>query len=288
MRVQHYRASIRAFVTLAGLMALWALAPVSLVALAPVSASAQYSAPELGGAKVVGEKYHVEVSGSLWTPALFGVISSEQFGIQGTSIDFVTDLGYQKTRFTDLRLVLRPSKKGRFKIQNTPIQYTSETLLERNIVFNGIEFPVSLPVQSTFGWNVWRVGYEYDFVYTSRGFVGVLLEARYTDFNAELRSALGSEFTALKGPLPAIGAVGRVYVLPALALNFEVSGMQVPNIDPKYQGSYFDWDVHGTFNINNYMGLQVGWRRISTLINVDSDKGDLKFQGMWFGAALRY
>ncbi len=258
-------------------------------ALIPATAAAQYSAPELGSSgTAIGEKYHFELSGAIWTPALFGVISSEQFGIPGSSIDFVNDLGYKKTRFTDMRLVLRPTKKARFRIQNTPIQYTSETLFNRNIVFNGIMFPVSLPVQSNFAWNVWRVGYEYDFLYKSRGFVGVLLEARYTDFNAELRSALGSEFTALKGPLPAIGAVGRVYVLPALAVNFEISGMKVPDIDPKYKGSYFDYDVHGTFNFSNYVGVQVGWRRIETLINVESDTGDMKFQGMWFGAAIRY
>jgi hypothetical protein len=261
---------------------------VVIALLLPAVANAQYSAPELRSSGAIGEKYHIELSGGIWTPALFGVISSEQFGIPGSTIDFVTDLGYQKTRFTDLRLVLRPSKKGRFRIQNTPIEYTAETLFNRNIVFNGILFPVSLPVQSSFGWNVWRVGYEYDFVYTSRGFAGFLLEARYTDFSAELKSALGSEFTALKGPLPAIGAVGRIYILPALALNIEVSGMKVPDIDPKYKGSYFDYDVHGTFNVNNYVGFQVGWRRIETLINVESDTGDMKFQGMWFGAAIRY
>ena len=279
MRVFTPGASLRSISTIFGL--------VALAAVVPATAAGQYRAPDLT-TTVIGEKYHVEVSGGLWSPALFGVISSEQFGIPGTSIDFIDDLGYERTRFKDLRIVLRPSKKSRFRIQNTPIVYTAETLLERNIVFNGIEFPVSLPVESTFGWKIWRFGYEWDFVYTSRGFVGVLLEARYTDFSAELRSAIGEEFTALKGPLPALGVVGRVYILPALALNIEVSGFRVPDIDPRYKASYFDTDIHGTFNVNNYVGLQVGWRRMSTLINVESDKGDLKFQGIWFGGALRY
>jgi hypothetical protein len=260
---------------------------VALAVSAPAVAHAQYRPPDMA-TSAVGEKYHVEISGSIWNPALFGVISSEQWGIPGSSIDFVNDLGYKQTRFTDLRLVLRPSKKSRFRIQNTPITYTAETLFQRNIVFNGITFPLSLPVESTFGWKVWRVGYEYDVVYTSRGFVGFLLEARYTDFSAELKSALGEEFTALRGPLPAIGVVGRVYVLPVLAINVEVSGFKVPDIDPKYQGRYFDTDIHGTFNVNNYVGLQVGWRRITTLISVDRDMGDMKFEGLWFGAALRY
>lgn len=261
---------------------------LALLGLLPSTAAAQYRPPDLGGNPVLGEKYHVEVSGSIWNPALFGVISSEQFGIPGTQIDFTDDLGYKKTRFRDFRIVLRPSQKSRFRIQNTPITYTAETLLNRNLVFNGITFPVSVPLQSTFGWKVWRLGYEYDFLYKERGFVGILFEARYTDFSAELRSALGNEFTAVKGPLPAIGGVGRVYILPEVALNFELSGFQVPRIDPQYSGSYFDWDIHGTFNVNRYVGLQVGWRRVSTLITVEKDMGNLKFQGLWFGGALRY
>src|SRR5262245_36706621 len=232
---------------------------LALAALLPAPAYAQYKAPVMtNGSPVIGEKYHVEVSGSIWSPALFGTISSEQFGILGSNIDFVNDLGYKKAKFKDLRIVLRPSKKSRFRIQNTPITYEAETVFRRNIVFNGITYPLSLPVQSEFGWKVWRLGYEYDFYYGSRGFAGVLFEARYTEFSAQLRSALADEFTAVKGPLPAIGGVGRVYVLPELAVNFELSGFRVPNIDPKYQGNYFDWDIHGTFNVNNYVGVQVG------------------------------
>jgi len=278
--VRLYPRAIRSAGLIAGILA--------LLSLVPSSASAQYRPPDLGSTRVLGEQYHVEVSGSIWNPALFGVISSEQWGIPGTKIDFIDDLGYKKSRIRDFRIVLRPSQKSRFRIQNTPITYTAETLLNRTLVFNGISFPVSVPIESTFGWKIWRIGYEYDFIYKPRGFVGVLLEARYTDFSAELRSALGNEFTAVKGPLPAIGGVGRVYVLPDVAINFEVSGFRVPQIDPDYTGSYFDWDIHGTFNVNRFVGLQVGWRRITTLINVERDSGDLKFQGLWFGGALRY
>jgi hypothetical protein len=82
--------------------------------------------------------------------------------------------------------------------------------------------------------------------------------------------------------------VGRVYVLPEVALNFELTGFKLPEIDPDYDANYFDWDIHGTVNLTNNVGLQVGWRRMSTFLAIEKDAGDLKFQGMWFGAALRY
>jgi hypothetical protein len=254
----------------------------------PSTATAQFASQERPTIATLGEKYHVEISGTFWNPSPFGVISSEQFDIIGSDVDFVGDLGFKRTRFTDLRIVLRPSKKSRFRVQYTPVEYQSETQLQRTIVFGGQTYSANLPINATFGWKVWRFGYEYDFLYTNRGFVGVLVEARATDFTAQLTSPINDEFTRARGPLPAIGVVGRAYVLPELAVNFEVSGFKVPDIDPKYQANYFDWDINGTFNFTNNVGVQVGWRRMTTFLAIEKDTGDLKFQGMWFGAALRY
>jgi hypothetical protein len=255
--------------------------------LAATPAGAQVSERESSG-RPLGADYRIEVSGTLWNPALSGVISSEQFGIIGDQIDFTSDLGYQQTRFGDMRLVLRPSRKSKFRIQYTPIAYQASTDFKRDIVFNGIKFPVAIPVESTFEWKVLRIGYEYDFVSNDRGFVGVLLEGRYTQFRSEISSIIAEEFSVVKVPLPAIGAVGRVYVIPEVAVDVEVSAFKFPDVDPKYQASYFDWDIRGTFNFTNYVGAQVGWRRMTSFINIEQDTGDLKFQGIYFGAAVRY
>jgi hypothetical protein len=271
------------------------VALVAILLAAPASAWAQRNREMTGSA--IGERYHVEVAGTLWTPDLFGLISSEQFQKVGSDIDFAADLGYSKTRFKELRVVLRPAKKHRFRFQYTPLVYTGDTTFTREIIFNGVKFTPSIPIQSEFGWKVLRAGYEYDFIYKSRGFVGILFDARYTQFSASLTSPIPCEiggsgpctqFTLAKAPLPAIGIVGRAYVLPEVAINFEVSGLKLPDIDPKYQANYFDWDIHGTVNLTNNVGVEVGWRRITTFLAIEHDKGDVKFQGMWFGAAIRY
>jgi hypothetical protein len=261
--------------------------------LLPVSAWAQYGAPDLDN-RAMGEDYHIEVSGNFWNPTLFGQISSEQFGLIGTDIDFENDLAYTQTRFKDFRIVLRPTKKAKFRIQYTPIEYESSTSFDRNIVFNGIAFPLSVPIETAFAWKVWRFGYEYDFFYRSRGFVGLLLEGRYTQMDARLTtnspifSPQIDEFATAKAPLPAIGIVARAYPLREVAINFEVSGFKIPDVDPNYQANYFDWDINGTVNITNNVGVQVGWRKVTTLLVIEEDSGDVKFQGLWFGAALRY
>jgi hypothetical protein len=217
------------------------------------------------------------------------VISSQRLGIIGSDIDFIDDLGFERTRFKDMRIVLRPGRKSRFRIQYTPVEYEAETNLRRDLVFNGQKFPLALPVQSEFDWKVWRIGYEYDVFYHERGFVGVLLEGRYTQMTARLASPLMTEYTKVSAPLPAIGLVGRAYVLPEVALNFEMSMFRVPEgAIPDVEANYYDWDIHGTVNLSRHVGLQVGWRRMTNFLTVEQDTGDVKFQGLWFGGALRY
>jgi hypothetical protein len=122
----------------------------------------------------------------------------------------------------------------------------------------------------------------------------MLIEARYTQLDAQIatKSPLVSpalnEFSKLKAPLPALGIVGRAYPLQQVALNFEVSGFKLPNFDPKYKANYFDWDINGTVNVTNNFGVQVGWRKMTNFLAIEQDFADVQFQGMWFGAAVRY
>ncbi len=261
--------------------------------LAPAEAHAQFRAPD-GGFEAVGERYHVEVAGTFWTPALSGRIASDSLDVIGNAIDFADDLGYDRSHLREFRGVLRPTRRVRLRIQYTPVRYAAETSFDREITFGGTPFPVSVPIVSDFTWTVLRGGFEYDFLYTPRGFLGLLLEARHTQLEARLATntpffspALEAQVLA-KAPLPAIGVVGRAYVLPNVALNVEVSGFRVPRIDDELEATYFDWDVHGTVNLNRFVGVQVGWRRMSTFLSTTDDEGDLKFAGLWFGGALRY
>jgi hypothetical protein len=261
--------------------------PVALLVFGvPRLAAAQYNAPPLDN-RAIGEQYHAEFGVTFWNPTPSGTVSSEQFGLLGSNLDFEKDLGYQQTRFNELRIVLRPAIKHKFRAEYMPVAYTAHSVLNRTITFNGISFPASLPIASEFDWKVWRLGYEYDFYYADRGFVGALVEARATQFSASLSGPGRSEYTDYKAPLPSLGLVGRGYVTRNVALNFEVSGMNVPHFRD-YEATYFDWNISGTVNLTNNFGVQAGWRRMTTFIDIDKDQGDFKFQGLWFGAAARF
>ena len=258
-----------------------------MLAAAAAPAAAQYTAPKLTGS-AVGEKYHIQAAAGLWMPDLAGVIASEQFGRPGSHVDFVTDLKFQKKKFGDFRFELKASKHNKFYAQYTPVSFSSDTTVSREFEFNGQRFDLNAPMQASFDWKVWRLGYEVDFVSLPRGFAGLTFEARLTDFGAHLKVPATDEFTRAKGPLPAIGFIGRGYVLPNLSLTGSISGFKVPNISDDYKGNYYDLDIYATFNITNSAGVQAGWRDMSTTVTMKKDFGDMRYKGLWFGAVVRY
>jgi hypothetical protein len=251
-------------------------------------ASAQYAVKNPNG-RATGETYHFEVGGYLWNPNPDIAITSEALGIIGSKIDFVTDLGIEKTRFKQLRLVLRPSKKQKLRFEYTPISYQAVGTIRRDLVFNGIRYPIALPVGTDLKWKAYRFTYEYDMVYRDRGFFGILLEAKYTNVEATLTNIIDTEFVQARAPIPAIGAIGRVYVVPNISITGELSGIKLPDsVNENYRAKYVDFDLYGTVNFTDHFGAQVGYRSFDVLYKVEGDEGTLKLKGLYFGGVARF
>jgi hypothetical protein len=217
------------------------------------------------------------------------VVSSHALGIAGTDIDIVNDLGVVRKRFGEFEVVLRPGKQHKFRLRYVPMSYEATTTVGRDIVFNGVTYHVGLPVNSALDWKSYRVGYEYDFFYRDRGFIGVLVEAKYTDVEVRLDSPVGSEFTRARGPLPAVGLVGRGYVAQMASLTGEVTLFHLPDrIDEDYRGKYLDYDFYGTLNFTDHVGTRVGYRTIDVYYKVKDDSGKLKLGGLYFAGVIRF
>jgi hypothetical protein len=238
------------------------------------------------------ETYHVEATIGLWNPTSDIAVSSESLGIAGTTIDAKQDLGLTDHRFPEFHLVLRPFKKHKLRLQYIPIKYNQDATLARTIVFNGQKYSVAQDVASTLDWKAWRFGYEYDFVSNDRGYLGFLLDVKYTDVNVTLTSPLTSEYTQARAPIPAIGGAARVYVRPKVSISGELSAFTVRwlphSITKDYTGHYVDFDVYGTINLTNNAGMEIGYRSLDVGYLVPPDSGTFKLKGLWFGTSLRF
>ena len=257
--------------------------------LVPGAARAQYTATPFSD-PATGERYHIEASFGWWTPSPDFQIASESLGVLGTVIDAIDDLGIEQKTIPEFRIVLRPGRKHKFRVDYLPMSYSATSTVHREFIFNGIKYNVNLPVSTELSWKTWHLGYEYDFVYKDRGFVGVVLQAKATDIQASIQaSALGREFARAQAPLPAIGGIGRIYVVPNISITGQLDFLKIPEaIDERYQAHYWDFDLYGTVNFNDYVGAQIGYRSLDLGYVFENDHGDFKAKGIYFGGVVRY
>jgi hypothetical protein len=250
-------------------------------------AAAQFSPPP---EPAVGENYHVELSYGWWNADPSLVVSSESLGIPGTDVDLVEDLGVEQKKLGRFNLVLRPAPKHKFRFEYLPVKYEAEGTVQREFVFNGQRYRVGLPINTNADFKTYRFGYEYDFLYRSRGFAGVLFDLKYTDVKVELTSPIAEpEFTSAVAPIPTIGFVGRGYLAKNFAVGGELSFFNIPdNLSDTYDGKYTDWDIYGTINFTNNVGATAGYRSIDVFYNADLDAGALKFTGLYILGVVRF
>jgi hypothetical protein len=272
-----------------------------LMAGAAATANAQYRPLPKPGTQTasssskapINEPFHVEVAFNLWNPVPEFVVSSESLGIPGTNINVQADLAIQQKTMYEIRMVLRPAKHHKFRFQYLPMAYTGQTTLSTELVFNGIKFPVSAEVATDFRWNTYRIGYEGDFVSRDWGYIGAIIEAKYTDARVELNSPIiGREFVQARAPIPALGVAGCVYPVKWVAISGEFTAFKLPEGIQGLAGGttahYFDWDINGTVNFTHNFGAQVGYRTLDLRYSVEEDNGQARLKGLYFGGVARF
>ncbi len=238
----------------------------------------------------IGEDYHVEASAVLWSAAPGLDISSDGLGQTGTVIDLVDDLNIQKKMIREIRVVLRPATKHKFHFNYMPIKYEAEASVPREFVFNGQRYRIGMPVNTTAQLTTYRLGYEYDFFYRDRGYAGVMFDLKYTNVDVTLATPITSEFMKAPAPIPALGFTGRGYIASNTSVTGEISFFKVPeNLGGEdFGGRYIDFDIYGTFNFNNNVGAQFGYRSVDVDYFTEADTGALNFRGPYFTGVVRF
>lgn len=255
------------------------------------TASAQYR-PNQAASPGVAEDYHIEAAYGWWNPEPSLIVNSEALGILGTDVDLISDLGIEQQRLGKLNLVLKPAKKHRLKYEHLPITYTTDAFpVAREFIFNGQRYRVGLPVTTTVDFSNDTFGYEYDFIHLPRGFVGAGINVTLTTVDVNLQSPIGTEFILQSAPIPSFNFSSRGYVTKNLSVDMELKFFRIPkSIEQqiKGDGSFTDFELHGTYNVNRYAGVQFGWRKTAIFYTTDENTGDLKFKGLYFGGVVRY
>jgi hypothetical protein len=269
---------------------LYAIAAAALLlTLGPSRADAQYRPRGISNS-AIGEKYHIEISAALWDSSADMSLSDTALGLAGTTINLKSDLGIQDQRFPGFDLVLRPAVKHKFRVQLVPVHYAPTTTPQSPLTFAGQTYPAGVPISSKFHWRAWRFGYEYDFAVGPRGFLGMIVDVKYTDVDASLTSAaFGTRSASARAPIPALGGIFRINPVSHVAVTAELTGFKLWGSWIKSaSGHYLDFDTYATVNVVNAFGVQAGYRTFDLEYSLTNDSGTFKLEGPYFGAVLRF
>lgn len=259
------------------------------------AADAQFSVAD----PAPGENYNVELGLMFWTPTPELIIQTGPLAALGSpGVDFVQAFGIEDVRFKEFRMVLKLGRKHKIRISRVPMEYAADTVLRSPIGFGGIVIPANVPATADISWELWRFGYQYDFVASDRGFIGLVTELKRNKVTTEIGSpGLGTELTEVTAPVPSFGLALRAYPHKHVSVTTEFTGFKVPGfignritdtLDNDFEAKMFDLDIYGTINLGRHVGVQVGYRSVTADYAVDEDSGDLAMKGTYFGGLIRF
>jgi hypothetical protein len=263
--------------------------------LVSAQADAQFSVSEPAS----GENFNVELGLMFWKPSPGIVIGSDSLRTaSATGVDFVQEFGIQDKRFNEFRAVLRGGK-NKLRISHVKMLYNEAAVLQQSVVVGGRTFNVAANATADLEWDLWKIGYEKDFVKTDRALLGFIAEVNFNHVIANLAATssglTASSLTDEKVPFPALGAILRVYPHKAVGITAEWTGFKMPGFIAKKltdtdngaaHMKNLDLSVTGSFT--RFFGVQGGYRTLSADYLLDGDSGDLEMKGPYFGAMIRF
>jgi hypothetical protein len=258
-------------------------------------ADAQFSVSEPAS----GENFNVELGLMFWKPSPGIVIGSDSLSTAGASgLDFVQEFGIKDKRFNEFRAVIRGGK-SKLRLSHVKMLYDEAAVLQRAVVVGGRTFNVAANATAELEWDLWKIGYEKDFVKTDRALLGFIAEVNFNHVVANLAATssgiTASSLTDEKVPFPALGAIARVYPHKAVGITAEWTGFKMPGFiankltDTDNGAAHMkNFDISVTGSFTRYFGVQAGYRALSADYLLDDDSGDLEMTGPYFGAMIRF
>ena len=235
------------------------------------------------GAQGSPENFGFEGGLIFWKPSPEIVLTS---GTLGTPVDFINTFAVEDKRFRSYRIVTKAGKhKVRFSKED--IKYDATITLPVTIRFQGQTYTVGVPTTAELDWHLTRIGYEWDPVATARGFLGLVFDLKYNKMNAQLSApGVTTEIFEHTIPVPTIGGIGRGYLTQYISVTAELTGFKVNRSD--FEAKFFDFDLYGTANLGRNLGVQYGYRSVTLNYDIESDAGDVKLKGPYFGLLVRF
>lgn len=232
-----------------------------------------------------GEMTTVEVEVRRWRSELISELRFSGDGVRGSDLT-PQGLGLPVERTWDYRGALRVTRRLKLRGSYFLVKYEGGTEPGSDLGIDGLVVPAGSPLDSRLELESLRVGAEFDVLTGAYGYLAVVGE--YGRFQARTAFAsAGEERSAeLEVQMPLLGAKGRVYLTPALALTVEAVGMKQES-----EGVLTDFEGSVSYSLIPNLALTYGYRNSYSRVKPVETAGDralFRLRGQYFGVTVRF
>lgn len=233
----------------------------------------------------IGEDYNLEIEGRYWKPRLDSTIKIVESGI-GNEFKLVDDLGFDREKDAgEGRLQIKFFRKHKFNFSFLPLKWAGDKIITRTIEFSGKTYTAGTRVQSKLDLNLFKAGYEYDFLTGQYGFLGAVIDILIGNVGIELKAPelAIQEKEEITAPLPALGLMGRLYPFKWLNITAKVSGLPAGSY-----GHILDAEVSLHINPVKYVGISGGYRYFEIKGRYNDNSVDFRLNGPFAALLVRF
>ncbi len=241
--------------------------------------------------RATGETYKFEFSAYLWNPTPDLAIRSEWRGIVGDRIDLVEDLGLEKTRFAQIRAVLRPATKHKLRFEFTPIHYEQpEGLLtpRRDLQRAALQPVVAGRDDAEVERLSLHLRVRHHLSRTAASSGSCSRRSTPTSRRrSETSSSRSSCGRAHRSPQSAPSAACMSRPTSRSPASSAVSSCPRASTRITGESSSTSTSTGPSTSLNN-VGAQLGYRRFEVNYKVETDEGELQIKGPYVGGVVRF
>ncbi|UCE66132.1 MAG: hypothetical protein JSU85_14990 [Candidatus Zixiibacteriota bacterium] len=175
-------------------------------------------------------------------------------GDSGTRFSLSEELDSDPVLFWRLRISRDLGEKHYLSLLIAPLRLESEGSFDRVVSFASVDFPANADIKARYRFDSYRLTYRYRLYQNEKLHAGLGLTAKIRDAEISLSEANRKASKANTGFVPLINLKLHWQFNKKLGILFEGDGLAAP------QGRAEDFLLAGLFNLNEKLGLKLGYR----------------------------
>jgi len=230
--------------------------------------------------------FELGIRGYYWFPELSGVIRADDAGIVGTELDLEDDLGFDNESYPVVE-VFAGIGKHHLNLAFYNLDYDGDTVLTKDIYFNGELFQVNERIATSLEYDNYDVMYRYDLIdlenFLAGGSLGLVARVMVFDGSASITSATVTTKEDFTAPIPMVGANIHVGILKdILEARVLVTGIGYSD------NTVFDGQAEISLTPFPFLDIHGGYRFLKIDVEEDDVKLDFDDSGLYVGLTLSF